>query len=289
MGVHGLQQVARSGYGIELSDEEVQQRIEAYHRLCPELTPFLTDEVNGGEVIARALGLTPRDYHAALGTYCDPLDPEAGRPQGWLGGMLLKVLRDPAPLTRPGRPYTPQEVDFFWGRAQGLPVKLDAKLRARLRNRQADRKLWAAVRNWAGRRPVFTVTGRLRANATFCSSRNCLFQGAAADGAVLALWRVWRAGYKLVDFVHDQLVVESPADGRVKERVAHVEALMREGMLEVVPGMVVKVETVVTASLNKADLDPRYDPHTKERLPDGQAAPAETALPFPCPRTPQQE
>ena len=33
-----------------------------------------------------------------------------------------------------------------------------------------------------------------------------------------------------------------------------------------VPGMLVKVETVVTSSLSKKDLDPRYDPKTKERL-----------------------
>ena len=33
---------------------------------------------------------------------------------------------------------------------------------------------------------------------------------------------------------------------------------------QVVPGMLVKVETVVTASLNKTDLDPRYGTGTKE-------------------------
>src|SRR5262249_9787440 len=136
---------------------------------------------------------------------------------------------------------------------------------AKLRRRTADPALWSAARNWAGRRPVFTVTGRLRANATFCSARNCLFQGTAADGAVLALWRVWRAGYKLVDFVHDQVVVESPAADRVKERAEHIESLMKEGMLEVVPDMLVKVETVVTNSLNKNDKDPRYSaPEKKE-------------------------
>src|SRR3954468_15545562 len=94
----------------------------------------------------------------------------------------------------------------------------------------------------SGRRPVPTLTGRLRANATFGSSRNCIFQGAAADGAILGLWLVWRGGYKIVAFIHDQLVVECPADDKVKDRVAHIEALMKEGMALVVPGMLVKVE-----------------------------------------------
>ncbi len=119
-----------------------------------------------------------------------------------------------------------------------------------------------------GRRPVFTLTGRLRAHTTFCSSRNTLFQGAAADGAILALWNVWRAGYMLVDFVHDQLVVESPGDDQVLDRVAHIESLMKQGMAQVVPGMLVNVETAITRSLHKGDLDPRYisTPNTKEVL-----------------------
>lgn len=77
---------------------------------------------------------------------------------------------------------------------------------------------------WAGRRPVFTLTGRLRAEATF---------------------------------VHDQ--VASPDDGQVRRRVEEVEQLMRQGMLEVVPGMAVRVESVVTRSFDKSDLDPRHN------------------------------
>jgi hypothetical protein len=266
MGPRGLRQVAKAGYDLDLTEEEVQERIAAYHRLCPELTEFLRDDVDAGEVFAAELGLTPARYYEAIGAYHDPHDPEGAIPAGWTGGMLLKVLRDEAPLTKRGRPYTPEEVTFFWDEAQRLSAPLKPEVRARLLARRPDSLLWEAVRNWAGRRPVFTVTGRLRANTTFCSSRNTVFQGAAADGAILALWNVWRAGHKVVDFVHDQLVVECPADGRVKDRVADVERLMKEGMALVVPGMLVKVETVVTASLNKTDLDPRYHPETKELI-----------------------
>jgi DNA polymerase I len=265
MGPRGLRQVAKAGYRLDLTEEEVQERIAAYHRLCPELTEFLRDEVDAGEVVAAELGLTPARYYQAIGAYHDPHDPEGAIPAGWTGGMLLKVLRDETPLTKrgAGRAYTAEEVAFFWDEAQRLPAPLKPEVRARLLARRPDSLLWEAVRNWAGRRPVFTVTGRLRANTTFCSSRNTVFQGAAADGAILALWNVWRAGYKVVDFVHDQLVVECPADDKVKDRVADVERLMKEGMALVVPGMLVKVETVVTASLNKTDLDPRYDSATK--------------------------
>jgi hypothetical protein len=232
------------------------------------LYEHLHDNVDVGYQLAFRLGMTPASYCQACGRFVDPHNPDNLIPAGWLGGMLLKVLRDPEPKTRDGRLYSPQEIEFFWQAAQGLAEVLEPRLRTALQSQEARLALWYAVRNWAGRRPVFTLTGRLRANATYCSSRNCVFQGPAADGAILGMWKIWRAGYQLVNFVHDQVVVESPADDQVAGRVAHVEALMKQGMLEVVPGMLVNVETVITRSLHKKDLDPRYDHKTKEKILD---------------------
>ena len=72
------------------------------------------------------------------------------------------------------------------------------------------------------------------------------------------MWRLWRAGYKPVRAIHNQVVVECVADDQVLERKAEIERLMVEGMLTVVPGMNVRVETVVSLSLSKSELDPRY-------------------------------
>lgn len=263
LGAAKLKRMARARYGITLSIDEVERRIQAYHELCPELTAFLQDEVNQGQVLAEALHLTPADYCRAIGGNSpDLFAPSATDhvPAGWLGGMLLKVMQTAAPVTRrgAGRSYKPEEIAYFWQKARQLPVSLSPALQRKLQIGQPDPGLWEAVRDWAGRRSVFTWTGRLRANATFCSARNCIFQGLAADGAIMALWYVWRAGYRIVDFVHDQIVVEAPADNWVLARAQHIEHLMKQGMLTVVPGMLVKVETVVSRSLNKADLDPRY-------------------------------
>jgi hypothetical protein len=256
MGVGGLQRYAKNSFKQDLSVEEVQQRIDAYHRLCPELGPFLQDEVDSGLVIAETLGLTPAEYNEAIGGWANGQDADV--PQGWLGGMLLKVLRGPCPMTRSGRQFSPAEIEFFWTKAQQLPLDLKPALAAKLDRREADEELWEAARDWAGPRPVFTVTGRLRANALFGGSRNTPFQGPAADGAILGMWLLWRAGYKLVSAIHDQVVIECVADDRVLERKAEIERLMIEGMLAVVPGMNVRVETVVSRSLNKAELDTRY-------------------------------
>src|SRR5262249_17445114 len=161
----------------------------------PELDQFLQDEIDVGTVLASKLGLTPARYCQALGRWHDSTDRTNQLPAGWLGGMLFKVLRDETPTTNRGlgRPYTAEEIDFFWDAAQKTPLNPKPNPQAKRKKRQPDKRLWEAVRNWAGRRPVFTVTGRLRAHATFCSSRNTIFQGTAADGAILGLWRVWRA------------------------------------------------------------------------------------------------
>ena len=256
MGVASLKRYAKDSFKQDLTVEEVQERIDAYHRLCPELGPFLQDEVDSGMVIAETLGMTPADYNDSIG--CPAYGPDADVPQSWLGGMLLKVLREPCPVKRSGQPYSPAEIAFFWHKAQQLPLELKPALAAKLERHEADEELWEAVRDWAGRRSVFTVTGRLRANALFGSSRNTPFQGPAADGAILGMWRLWRAGYKIVSAIHDQVVIECVADDCVLERKAEIERLMIEGMLAVVPGMNVRVETVVSLSLNKAEVDPRY-------------------------------
>lgn len=253
MGAERLRQVAKNGYGIDLTEAEVEQRIDAYHQLCPELDAFLQDEVNSYLVLAQKLQMTPRQYALAVGKDYDRHNPDMDKPRDWLGGMLLKVLEAESPVTKPGRPYSDAEIDYFWGQAQQLQSLLSAPLAEKLRSRTPDWKLRNAVRDWAGRRPVMTLTGRLRANTSFCSGRNTLFQGPAADGAILALWKVWRDGYRIVDFVHDQLVVECLDDADVLDQLQHIEELMKDGMAEVIPGMKVKVESVVSRSLNKAD------------------------------------
>jgi hypothetical protein len=252
MGPRRLQHVAKAAYGIDLDEAAVQERIDAYHRLCPELDCFLADETDSGQRLAELLNMTPAAYHrACLSWNSTALDH---RPAGWLGGMLGKVLGDPAPVTASGRPYSAEELTYFWDAARPLAEHFKPKLAAKLACREADPALKRAARDWAGRRPVFTATGRLRANATFCASRNTIFQGLSADGAILGLWKVWRAGYTIVDFVHDQVVVEVENGGRVYEDVAALEKLMTAGMKEVIPDMRVRVESVVTRSLDKSDV-----------------------------------
>jgi hypothetical protein len=47
----------------------------------------------------------------------------------------------------------------------------------------------------------------------FTQSCNTPFSGLAADGAKLALWNLTHVGFRVVAFVHDEIVLEIPENG----------------------------------------------------------------------------
>ena len=79
-----------------------------------------------------------------------------------------------------------------------------------------------------------TINGRSRRNATYCSACNYSFQGLVADGAKIALWYLYQRGYKVVNFIHDEVIVELPLDDRLQHSVKEISALMIKGMQRVI-------------------------------------------------------
>lgn len=81
---------------------------------------------------------------------------------------------------------------------------------------------------------VQTLTGRIRAGVDYGEARNTRFQGLAADGAKVALWRLHQAGFRIVGFIHDEIVCEVPDDskGNVEDKDA-IERIMKEAMASV--------------------------------------------------------
>ncbi len=261
LGWKTIQKQAKNDYGVELSEEQVRERMLAYETLCPELTAHLKPRVNAGLEIAVVLGLTPAAYNAATGTARFHPRPDDDQPAGWAGGMLLSTLKDREPWTNPKpetgrapRPYTPAEINFFWAAAARLPNdQLDQRDIDDIRERRPSPRLREAVSRLYSREPVITATGRIRANASYSACRNGIMQGLAADGAIHALWELWRAGYAIVNFIHDEIICEVSEDENLPARVTDIERLMIEGMHKVVPGANVRVETSVRRSFSKAD------------------------------------
>lgn len=210
-----------------------------------------------------------------------------------LGSMLLKVARDPEPTTGAGRPYSPEECDYFWERIASRSDALPSNLRHQVDRRAPSRELHKASLAAAGRGPVFTLTGRLRAAATYAARHNTIFQGLAADGSKLALWRLWRAGYRIVNFIHDEVVIEVPADADLDRAVGEISDLMTAGMREVVPDVRVTVEAHAATAWSKGGEAVRdgsgrlipWDPETHGSVSPGPGSPALEMVPQGSPGT----
>lgn len=94
-------------------------------------------------------------------------------------------------------------------------------------------------------------SGRVRGGCTFTQNANTRFQGLAADGALNAMFLIWRAcltdptsplyGCFPLVFEHDAFLVEVVAD-RAKEADDELARLMVEGMRALVPDVQVKTE-----------------------------------------------
>lgn len=128
--------------------------------------------------------------------------------------MCLKVLGEQQPITKRGLgdPYTDAQLDYFWSKLQENIELLPDEFHADIKARRPSWKLRNGISNWISSCPVFTNTGRLRADAAHCQQKNTPFQGLAADGAKLALWELWRRNKRIVNFIHDEIVIEVDED-----------------------------------------------------------------------------
>ncbi len=83
-------------------------------------------------------------------------------------------------------------------------------------------------------------------SATFSARHNTMFQGLAADGAKVALWKLWRAGYRLVNFIHDEILVELPVQTNLALHAEIVRHIMIDAMHLVVPDVNIDVQYSVS-------------------------------------------
>jgi hypothetical protein len=241
MGARRLKDYARAQYGQPYTEEDARGWTAAWLESFPEMARFREDTFDTGLALAEELGLTLGDYDVATGgrKYGAPVEDD--RP-GWLGGMALKVLKETAPATARGQGYSTAQLDYLWGRLQQLAPRLAPRLAEALQARKPSPQLRAAVQKYLDRAGVFTITGRLRARASYTARRNTCFQGAASDGAKLALYRLWRAGFTVVAFIHDEVVVEVGEAADLEAARREIDGILVGAMKEICPDILIEVE-----------------------------------------------
>jgi DNA polymerase I-like protein with 3'-5' exonuclease and polymerase domains len=86
---------------------------------------------------------------------------------------------------------------------------------------------------------VYTLTGRARANTSYCAVANTPFQGLGSDMAKLALYNLDKNGFKVVNFIHDEVIIEAPK--RINRYKEACNIMVEAGSI-IAPDMLIEVE-----------------------------------------------
>jgi hypothetical protein len=210
LGVASLVSYAHSTYKVDFTFEEAKERRELLTRkIYKELDLYLTED--GAEIVARNLQAPLWEVRNELG-------------DTHLSSIRKILAGDPRRVD--GKPYQRPFVSRVWSSLAGL--NKNPELKEALEKRQASEELAAKVCH-AG---VATLTGRMRGRVRYSQARNTPFQGLAADGAALALFELVKEGFRVVGFVHDEILVELPDEGGYvsEARVRRVEEVMCRAM-----------------------------------------------------------
>ena len=227
LGIDALRKLARTRFGVTLTEVEARAHRDRLTTVVyPELGQYLADD--GYAVVAR-------NIHAAAGAVRAELD---GVPVAVVRGVLA------GPPKGDGGGCRAVLVSRVWAALGRLNT--NPELAAELASRTPGTGLASRVCDSA----VSTLTGRVRGRVGYTSARNTPFQGLAADGAGLALFGLVREGFRVVAFVHDEVLVELPADGDsvAESAVRRVEEILCEAMASVLGGVPVACELTLSAS-----------------------------------------
>ena len=135
-----------------------------------------------------------------------------------------------------GRPYASGYTARVWDAL--IDLNRDAALESLLARRAGSPDLRSRLFSSG----VATLTGRVRGRVQHTQALNTPFQGLAADGAKLALWGLVRVGYRVVAFVHDEVLIELPEDADHAAEAKRVETIMNRAMGRVTGGVPVATE-----------------------------------------------
>lgn len=218
LGAKKLAWYAKSTYGVDMSpDEAAELRAKLTTVVYPELGTYLED--TSFNDLARNLGLPLTTIWKVLS--------QSGMQETWLQRPVRKIIQG-MPYNVEGEPYKASFVNKVWevlDKLSKLSMRLGVEWKVAIRLRGGSQRL--DERLFQAR--AVTLTGRIRSGVSYTEERNTKFQGLAADGAKLALWKLHSLGYPIVAFVHDEIVLEVEAD-RADDIAESVVKIMTESM-----------------------------------------------------------
>jgi DNA polymerase I-like protein with 3'-5' exonuclease and polymerase domains len=197
LGADSLVSYARHTYKVSMTLEQAREfRKRLTEEIYPELSIYLDED--GMSLLAHNLNVPVAEAWCAF-------DREGTRNR-FIPMGIRNIVRGRT-VNSKGRSYNPSYSNGVW---KGL-IRLcrNPELKSILEKRHGDEHLC----NRLFGNDVVTLTGRIRGGVGYSKCRNTPFQGLAADGAKLGLFRLIREGFRVIAFVHDEVLIELPDEG----------------------------------------------------------------------------
>ena len=196
LGARSLSNYAKLAYGLNLSESDAAKfRDRLLYEIYPEIGEYMESDM---------ATILPQNLKTSLHKIRQEFPSD-----GLLRGA--RSIVQGRKTKRDGSDYDPDFVEGVWYRLETLNCNpnLDEMIINREVGEGLERRLFFGT--------VTTATGRVRGRATFTQRKNTPFQGMAADGTKIALWNLYKTGYRIVAFVHDEFVIELPLDADHKK------------------------------------------------------------------------
>lgn len=224
LGKAKLRIYAKQNYGVDLSVDQAQElRNTLISKVYPELTGWLDDGL--ATRFALSLGVAESTVRHELRLrdkeYGDPVDHPIARV---IAGHRHR---------HDGQLFSQFYLEDIWVSLANLSERsqLPQWVEAAIRERRGSPELLSYLIVI----PSVTLTGRVRADTEYGEYRNTKFQGLASDGAKLALWNLTRAGYRIVAFIHDEILIESPLTQEESSVEREVQRIMSQSFRSIHP------------------------------------------------------
>jgi len=216
----GLQAYAKSAYSVELTLEEAADfRARLITQVYPELNCYLKES----EMLTLATNLGVEEEHC-----WNKFAWSKSKRSPAIPGGVRNVVRGRTVRRKDGKEYNKAFVNKVW---RGLKqLCCDPQIFTLLKecNDRGNEELYKLLFG----DDVCTLTGRIRGRVGFTQSRNTPFSGLAADGAKLAMWNLMQVGYRIVGFIHDEILIELKESDNLAHEVKVIEEVICSSMQE---------------------------------------------------------
>ena len=243
MSAAGLSGYASDAYGVDLSIDEAARWRTGWLSLFPEMQEYLAHG-DDREKLGGSLNLD--SYPDAYPSFTPTI----------AGAIVLRIAGG-ATQTSTGRTFSASELEWAWAQITNSRAAAVKSVGEDIKRRRGSRALQRAM---MPRTSAVIPTGRVRADCSYTEEKNGPFQGLAADGAKLALYELLRAEYRVVAFVHDEVLIEIPERDDYGEVAEHISEIMVRAMRLVCPDVTIRTEYAVMRRWRKnaqAALDPQ--------------------------------